>query len=225
MKKGFGGLFVILIILAIVLVALGLFVYVNSRRSVIPLPDVEIRNYNGTNLDSIGNFVDTSIKGVQYINISNYKLDIYGLVENPKNYTYSQVLSHQSYEKIVRLNCVEGWSVNILWRGILIGDLFNEVQPLKNATVVIFHAADGYTTEFPVSYFMNKSIIMAYNINNVTLPAAEGYPFILVAENEWGYKWIMWITGIEFSNDTNYTGYWESRGYSASGNLNESFSG
>lgn len=214
----------ILILVGMSVVVIGLSIYL-SGRNIIPLPYAEINNYNGTKLDSINNFVDTSIKGVQHININNYTLNIDGLVENPKNYTYTQVLAHQNYEKVVRLNCVEGWSVNILWRGILISDLFNEVKPLKNATVVIFHAADGYTVDFPVSYFMNKNIIMAYNINNVTLPAAEGYPFILVAEDKWGYKWIMWITEIEFSNDTNYTGYWESRGYSNIGNLNESFVG
>jgi Sulfite oxidase and related enzymes len=44
----------------------------------------------------------------------------------------------------------------------------------------------------------------------------------LVAEQKWGYKWIKWITKIELSNDPNYKGYWESRGYSNGGNLNQS---
>jgi DMSO/TMAO reductase YedYZ molybdopterin-dependent catalytic subunit len=224
MKKGMNVTIFILLIIGVLLI-LGMFIYFRFNKNIIQLPSAEIRDYNGTKLDSINDFVDTSIKGTQHINISDYTLSIYGLVANPKNYTYAQVLSHQNYEKIVKLNCVEGWSANTLWKGVLISDLFNEVQPLKNATVVIFHAADDYTTNFPVSYFMNKSIIMAYGINNVTIPAEEGYPFILVAENKWGYKWIMWITGIEFSNDTNYTGYWESRGYSNEGNLNESFIG
>ena len=139
------------------------------------------------------------------------------------NYTYEQVLSHQSYEKVVTLNCVEGWSATILWKGVLIEDLFDEVKPLPTATVVIFHATDGYTVNYPVSYFANKSIILAYAANNVTIPPAQGFPFMLVAEDKWGYKCIKWINEIEFSNEANYEGYWESRGYSREGNLNESF--
>ena len=67
---------------------------------------------------------------------------------------------------------------------------------------------------------MNNDIIMAYKMNNVTLPAERGYPFELVAENNWGYKW---IDKIELSNDPNYHGYWEQRGYSNSGDLNSSY--
>ncbi len=45
---------------------------------------------------------------------------------------------------------------------------------------------------------------------------------MLVAEDKWGYKWIKWIDEIEFSDETSYKGYWESRGYAKEGNLNES---
>ena len=41
----------------------------------------------------------------------------------------------------------------------------------------------------------------------------RGYPFQVVAEDKLGYKWAKWVTGIEVSNDADYRGYWESRGY------------
>jgi DMSO/TMAO reductase YedYZ molybdopterin-dependent catalytic subunit len=55
------------------------------------------------------------------------------------------------------------------------------------------------------------------------MPDERGFPFAVVAESKWGYKWIKWVTSIELSNDTSYRGYWESNGYSKEGNLNESF--
>ena len=67
--------------------------------------------------------------------------------------------------------------------------------------------------------------MIAYKMNNITLPAERGYPFQLVAENKWGYKWIKWITEIEISNNPDYQGYWETRGYSNTGNLDEPFYG
>jgi DMSO/TMAO reductase YedYZ molybdopterin-dependent catalytic subunit len=56
-------------------------------------------------------------------------------------------------------------------------------------------------------------------MNGVTLPAERGYPFQLVAEDRWGYKWIKWVTEIEVSDDPTYRGYWERRGFSLSGEL------
>ncbi len=37
------------------------------------------------------------------------------------------------------------------------------------------------------------------------------------AEAKWGYKWARWVTEIELSDDPNFRGYWESRGFSHSG--------
>ena len=124
---------------------------------------------------------------------------------------------------MVTLDCVEGWSVNILWEGVLVRELIAESSPFPKTKVVIFHAYDGYTTSFPLDYIMNNDIIMAHKMNEIALPAERGFPFQLVAESKWGYKWIKWITAIELSDDVNYRGYWESHGYSHTADLDEGF--
>ncbi|MBI5679969.1 MAG: molybdopterin-dependent oxidoreductase [Methanobacterium sp.] len=211
---------VLIILLAAVYVAADEFRF----QGTIKLDNVEVKDYKGQKLSSVNDFRENSIKGPQYINITNYKLEITGIVNNPKNYTYDEVIKdHQNYEKVVKLDCVEGWEVTILWQGILVKDIINEVKPLSNANTVIFYAYDGYSTSFPLDYIENNNILLAYKMNNATIPPERGFPFQLVAESKWGYKWIKWINKIELSNDPNYEGYWESRGYSNSGNLNESF--
>jgi len=188
------------------------------------LQSVEVKEYQGEKLSSINDFRENSIKGPQYVDIKNYRLKIFGLVENPKEYTYGEVVdNHQSYEKVVQLDCVEGWSVAILWEGLLVKDLLAAAKVKPEAKVAIFHAYDGYTTSLPLDYIMNNNILMAYKMNGVTLPPERGFPFELVAESKWGYKWEKWVTQIELSNDVNYRGYWESRGYSNSADLNEDF--
>lgn len=190
----------------------------------IKLDNVEVKEYKGQKLSSVNDFRENSIKGPQYINITNYRLEVSGLVNNPKNYTYDEVIkNHQSYEKVVKLDCVEGWDVTILWQGVLVKDLIMETVPSQNANTIIFYAYDGYSTSFPLNYIENNNILMAYKMNNATIPPERGFPFQLVAEDKWGYKWVKWITKIELSDDPNYHGYWESRGYSNSGNLNENF--
>lgn len=190
------------------------------------LQAVEIKEYEGTDLSSIGDFRENSIKGPQFIDIDSYVLKINGLVDSPREYTYQDVVdNNQSYKKVVTLDCVEGWSATILWEGVLVRDLINESGLSPEAKVVIFHAYDGYTTSFPVEYVMDQDIIMAYEMNGVVLPPERGAPFQLVAESKWGYKWIKWITEIELSDDVNYRGYWERRGYSNTGDLDNSFFG
>jgi len=188
------------------------------------LKPVEVRDYQGEKLSSMDEFRENSIKGPQHVDMESYRLKVSGLVEKAIGYTYDEVINnHQSYEKVVTLDCVEGWSVTILWEGLLIKDLLAEASPLMNAKVVIFHAYDGYTTSLPIEYIMNNDIIMAYKMNDVILLPERGFPFELVAESKWGYKWIKWITEIELSDEVNYRGYWESRGYSNSADLDEGF--
>ena len=188
------------------------------------LQPVEIKEYQGENLSSINDFQENSIRGPQHVDVAKYRLQITGLVANPVEYTYDQVInSYQSYEKVVQLDCVEGWSVNILWQGVLVKDLLAEANVKPEAKVVIFHAYDGYTTSLPVNYIVDNNILVAYEMNGVTLPPERGFPFELVAESKWGYKWVKWVTKIELSDDVNYRGYWEQRGYSNSGDRDQDF--
>ncbi len=188
------------------------------------LPPVEIREYEGTKLSSVDDFRENSIEGPQYVDIQSYKLNITGLVREPKSLTYEEAInSYQNYKKVVTLDCVEGWSATILWEGMLVSDLIETAGPSPEARVVIFHAYDGYTTSLPLDYIINNKILIAHKMNDIVLPPARGFPFHLVAESKWGYKWIRWITGIELSDDINYRGYWESRGYSNSADLDKDF--
>jgi DMSO/TMAO reductase YedYZ molybdopterin-dependent catalytic subunit len=177
--------------------------------------------YRGEILYSSDSFRENSIRGVQDVDIQTYRLKLTGLVDEPKSYTYDEVLAHTPYQKVVTLHCVEGWSASVLWEGILLKDLFDEAQVKDSANTVIFHAADGYTSSLPLDYILDNSIMIAYKMNNVTLRPERGFPFHLVAEDKWGYKWVRWITEIELSDDPDYRGYWESSGYSQDADISK----
>ena len=175
----------------------------------------EVRDYQGENLSSISNITDNAIRGAQDLNQSTYRLTLNGLVDSPREYTYDQVVNgFPNYEIVVTLYCVQGWNTKILWQGVLVRDLLNQSRVNSTAKIVIFHAADGYTTSMPLSYFYDHDIMIANKMNGLVIPIEKGFPFQLVAESKYGYKWIKWITQIELSDDTNYLGYWETRGYS-----------
>ena len=221
-----------IIVIAAIIVATSAFFLLTGQGSrpgseagvVTALSGIEVRSYEGKDLSSVNDFRENSIRGPQYVNISDYHLMVTGLTNKTDSYTYSDVLNmYPHYTKVVTLFCVEGWEVTILWEGVLVRDLIGSAGIDPRANTVIFTAHDGYTTSFPLNYLMNNDIVLAYRMNNVTLPAERGYPFQLVAEDKWGYKWIKWIEKIELSDDPNYRGYWEQRGYSNSADLGKNF--
>jgi len=186
------------------------------------LGSVEVREYKGEKLGSISDFRENSIKGPQKVDRTTYRLKVDGAVATPASYSYGDVLSKETtYTKVVQLDCVEGWSVKALWEGVLITDLVDRAKPRADAVTLIFHAADGYTTSMPLAYARDHRILLAYKLNGVELPEERGFPFQVVAEDKWGYKWCRWVTRIEVSTSSAYKGYWESRGYSNSGDRSE----
>jgi DMSO/TMAO reductase YedYZ molybdopterin-dependent catalytic subunit len=186
------------------------------------LGKVEVRQYRGEKLGAIADFRENSIKGPQKVDRNTYRLRVDGAVATPASYRYADVLSKEAtHTKVVQLDCVEGWSVKALWEGVLLSDLIDRAKPSSDAVTVIFHAADGYSTSLRLAYVRERKILLAYKLNGVELPEERGFPFQVVAEDKWGYKWCRWVTRIEISTKADYRGYWESRGYSNSGNLSE----
>ena len=106
-----------LVILGIVFIG---FFLANLPRRLYP---GEVRDYQGENLSSISDVQENAIRGNQFVNESTYRLTVTGLVNETKEYTYSEVVhGFQSYEKVVTLYCVEAWNAKILWEGVLVRD-------------------------------------------------------------------------------------------------------
>ncbi len=174
--------------------------------------ETETTFYEGQGLTPIAEQRNNAIKGTQYIERESYRLQVDGLVENPREFSYEEITALPRTSKIVDLDCVEGWGFTGKWTGVKIADLFEEVGVMESASTVIFYSADGYSTALELDYLLDNNIILAYKLNDVALPPDRGFPLQLVAESKYGYKWAKWIVRIELS-DSEYRGYWEKRGY------------
>jgi len=214
---------ILLVIVLTIITTLNIFAN-QENQPIVQLEPVEIREYQGERLSSLKDFNENAIKGTQRVDINEYTLEIVGLVQETKKFSYNEIINNfEHYKKVATLDCVEGWLVKILWEGILVKDLIGKDNILPKAKIIIFHAYDGYTTSFPINYIVDKDILLAYKMNEVTLPAQRGFPFQLVAESKWGYKWIKWITKIEISDDETFRGFWESRGYANEGDIDKGY--
>jgi DMSO/TMAO reductase YedYZ molybdopterin-dependent catalytic subunit len=190
-----------------------------AAKQPVTLKPVEVRAYQGADLSSVNDFRENSIEGVQHLDPATYRLEITGLVAKPLTLTIDQVVDRTRYKKVVTLHCVEGWDATILWEGVKVKDLLVAAGYDPKATTLIFTAYDGYTTSHTLAYVTGNDILLAYKMNDIAVPDERGFPFVLVAEDKWGYKWIKWVTKIEVSNDAAFKGYWESRGYNQDGAL------
>ena len=204
-------------IAAVVLGVVVLVTYVFATDD--PMQEVEITDYQGERLGSVDDFRENSIVGIQQVDPKTYFLKVDGLVSQTASFTLLDLAEYPRAEKLVTIRCVAGWSVKALWEGISLTELLAVVQPLPQANTVIFHAADGYTTSLPLDFVLDRNLIIADQIDGITLPPARGFPFQLVAEEKFGYKWIRWLTQIELSDDPAYRGFWESRGFNNDADL------
>jgi DMSO/TMAO reductase YedYZ molybdopterin-dependent catalytic subunit len=181
-----------------------------------PAPtETEATEFQGVKLTPISEQRNNALSGTQHIDRATYKLTVDGLVDKPLSLSYNDLLAYPLISKLMDLDCVEGWNFTAKWTGPALMDIFKDAKVKPEALIVIFHTADvpdGYSS-LTLSYINEKNIIIGMKLNDVTLPDDRGFPFQVVAESKFGYKWSKWVTRIELSSNTDFRGYWEGYGY------------
>jgi DMSO/TMAO reductase YedYZ molybdopterin-dependent catalytic subunit len=152
--------------------------------------------------------------------LNNWKLVVYGLVKNPIEITFGEMLNLTRKDQVSDLHCVSGWTINdIPWNGFHLSTLFELVEPSSDASHITFHSYNNiYKESIPIEDALNSETMMAYGINGSTIPLPHGFPLRLVVPYKWGYKSAKYVYGIEFT-DSAVKGYWETFGYSYVGNV------
>ena len=184
------------------------------------LPETEASEYRGKRLVPISEQGNNALSGTQHLDREALRLNVTGLVRKDLSFSYDEMLALPAYTELVYMPCVEGWGFDAKWTGFRVSDLLNISGLLPQASYVVFYSVDGYSTGLPLEYLQENQILLAYGINDVTLPDERGFPLQLVAKSRYGYKWAKWITSIEVV-DSEVRGYWESRGYSNSAKVGE----
>ena len=152
------------------------------------------------------------------VDVATWLLQLKGLVANPKTYSLSELQNLPSMDQYTTFECVsnviDGNLIsNAKWTGVRISDLFADAgEPLPNAQYVVFYSVDGYSVGIPLSRAMMQDSMLAYKMNDETLPAKHGYPLRAVIPGLYGMMSAKWINRIELA-DSVYSGYWQTRGW------------
>lgn len=134
---------------------------------------------------------------------AGYTLRIDGLVSNPIELSYAELLALPKREQITQHYCIQGWSGVAKWGGVALSELMAKVQPLPEARWVVFYSfAEGpeggrYYDCHPIANMAHEHTILAYEMNGEPLNESHGAPFRLRDEVELGFKQVKWVEAIE----------------------------
>lgn len=157
--------------------------------------------------------------GVPQVDINSYRLRITGLVENPLEFTYEQLLNMIDTKYTRDFHCVTGWSVkDVEWEGVKIKRLAEMAKVRNEAKWVMFYSLDSYTAVVPTEDALSDDSIIALKMNGKPLTKEQGFPVRPFIPHLYGWKSAKWLTEIEFLKEY-VDGYWEERGYHERGNV------
>ncbi len=147
--------------------------------------------------------------------LDSWRLKVDGLVENPANFSFTDLLKLPRQDQVTDFHCAEGWSIlDVPWNGVHLKTLFEIVKPLKEATHVTFHTlGDTYNESLPIDVALESKTLLAYGIDCATLPLKHGFPLRLVIPRLWAYKSAKYVYRIEL-DDKQVLGYWSKQGSS-----------
>ncbi|MEM0506509.1 MAG: molybdopterin-dependent oxidoreductase [Thermosphaera sp.] len=160
-----------------------------------------------------------NILGVPKFSLTEWRLEVSGLVENPVKLTLKDLYELGTRDYTIDFHCVTGWSVkNIAMRGVPFEKIINMVKPASNVKWVYTQGMDGYATVFPYQEVFKSSAFLALEMNGRPLEFLHGYPVRLIIPHLYGWKSAKWLKNIVFT-DKYVDGYWEALGYHPRGDV------
>ncbi len=158
------------------------------------------------------------------VDLSSWKLGIGGLVDQPANYSYEDLLRMPQYSLAVTLQCAgekrayfhpltpgEQWELgansHAVWTGVRLADLLRAAGIRRNALEVTFEGMDrGGRTDMPGEFTFMRSLpipvachpdlLIALYMNGQPLPFRHGYPARLIVPGWYGMASVKWLQRI-----------------------------
>jgi DMSO/TMAO reductase YedYZ molybdopterin-dependent catalytic subunit len=143
----------------------------------------------------------------------NYRLKVYGQVENPVELSLDDLRALGQKSQITLHHCIQGWSGIAQWGGVPLTNLMKLVRPRPNVKAVVFYsfgegvdfstgiAGGQYYDSLSIDNALNPQTLLAYEMNYQPLNLLHGAPLRLRVENQLGFKMVKWIQAIEFAQD------------------------
>jgi DMSO/TMAO reductase YedYZ molybdopterin-dependent catalytic subunit len=168
--------------------------------------------------------IDTALL-VPRPDVESWRLRLTGMVRNPFELTYSELLAMPLHEQYVTIACVSnevggGLVGNALWTGVRLKELLERAGVMPEATQIVGRAVDGFTVGFPTAHALapEREALVVVAMNGEPLPPSHGYPARLIVPGLFGYvSATKWLTEIELATLEGFDAYWVPLGWAKLG--------
>jgi DMSO/TMAO reductase YedYZ molybdopterin-dependent catalytic subunit len=146
--------------------------------------------------------------------ISKWQLSVAGAVEEPVTLSWKEFLALPQTKDVSDFHCVTTWSkLDVPWEGVQMSTVLALARPVQDASHVVFHGYDGYTTNIPLEEALKDDVLLVHTAEGKPLPVEHGGPVRVITPQLYAWKGAKWIQRIEVLT-RDRPGYWELRGYS-----------
>lgn len=154
--------------------------------------------------------------GPPRIDQETWKLKIWGLVNQPAEWTWKEMQAQPHVRVFSDFHCVTRWSrLGNLWEGVSTSELIRLAGGLaEGAKFALIHGYDrGFTTNVPLEDFLAaEDALVAFTHDGEPITLDHGGPARLIVPQLYAWKSAKWISGIEIL-PADRAGFWESNGY------------
>jgi DMSO/TMAO reductase YedYZ molybdopterin-dependent catalytic subunit len=148
--------------------------------------------------------------------LEKWELLVDGAVEEPLKLSWNEFLALPQTKDTSDFHCVTTWSkMDVPWEGVQLSTVIALARPKPEASHVMTHAYDGYTTNLPLEEALKDDVLLVHTAEGQPLPAEHGGPVRIITPQLYAWKGAKWIHRIELLT-RDKLGYWERRGYSNS---------
>ena len=152
-----------------------------------------------------------------YANLDNWDFRTFGLAAAEQRFSWADLMALPTKTQTVDIHCVTRWSkLDTSWTGIPWRDFLKLLQVKPEATHVMAHCEQNYTTNIALDVLDDDDTMLAYLYGGEPLEPDHGYPLRLLVPKKYFWKSAKWIRGLEFM-DSDSPGFWERHGYHMEG--------
>ncbi len=147
----------------------------------------------------------------------NWRLEIGGMVDRPRSYTFAELGALPAVTQETTLMCISnevggGLMSNAVWKGVPLRSLLAAAGPQAGVKEVLLHGVDNYSDTFAIEYALDPTTLVVYEMNGVPLAHRHGYPVRVIVPGLFGEKNVKWITRIELVAE-DVKGFYEQQGW------------
>jgi DMSO/TMAO reductase YedYZ molybdopterin-dependent catalytic subunit len=150
---------------------------------------------------------------VPQVDLARWTFRVFGEVERPFEISWAEFDALPRRDVRCDIHCVTTWSrYDNTFSGVPVTLLLERAGVRSNASHVLVHAEEDYTTNLPLADLAREVNLIATHHDGTPLDPEHGGPARLLVPHLYFWKSAKWVRGLELM-EGDWPGFWEQNGY------------